>query len=875
MAWVLIILSLLYLLAMFFLARGVERQRIFKGKRSDATFYVLSLAAYCTAWTFYGSIGRASETGIDFLAIYFGPTLALPFFFVIGRKVIRITRLQHITSMADFFASRYGKSQQIGRWVTLICVLAIVPYIALQIQAVSNSFEMAQGEGHNQAAGWLPTLIFTLVVGGFTLLYGTKYIGSGERRRGMVSVIAVESAIKLLAFLLAGGWIIWVLNNGFHSSFQSLKPEVLADLTTLSAPVERMDFLLLTLISGLAFFLLPRQFQLGIIENTNEDHLKHALWGFPLYLLLINLLVLPLAFLGMTQLGGDYGSDFYFLGLAPSGWLRAVIYLGGFSAATSMMIVSSISLSNMISAYWIIPRFLDRIDEVRWSVVNIRRISVGIVFLLGFIFYSILGDRNTLVSIGIISFVGVAQLAPSFFGGILWKQATGKGALSGMIIGLFIWFFGLVIPSTGGLGMALEFIPLIPGFSTTSSIIFLSLLLNGLVFTGVSLFTHQPLLEQNQAELFVRVDRYLQEYSGSSTWEGSVAFGDIRSLLIRFLGDERTEAVLDRYARINDLSWDALPHVDARVINYAERLLTDAIGSASARAMIETVVRGKEIGLKEMMNIVNESRQTIRLNKELRQQSEQLERASSKLREVNEKLMRFSQLKDEFLYTVTHELRTPLTSIRAQAEILQMEPDMSTADQQMFINNIVEDCDRLTRLITNVLDLEKYESGSQHLQLDKQRLEPVIRESIRSVKPIAEAKGTVVDVQISTQLPKIWFDRDRILQVLINLLSNAIKFTPEVNGKVTINAFATDSYVHVNLLDNGPGITKEEIELIFDKFYQANNQTRVKPTGTGLGLAICKNIIQMHGGWIQAENLEEGGSRFTFTIPLNITPESP
>lgn len=898
-ALLLISLSVLYLALLFFVAQWAERKHILRNKGLGAWIYALSIAVYCSAWTFYGSIGRAATTGLGFLAIYLGPALVFPLWWVVARKIIRIVKVQHISSLADFLSARYGRKQSIGTLVSLLTLFVITPYLALQIKAIGDSFSAITPEG---TSSWLdPVLVTSGVLCLFTLVYGIRFLSTNEPKNGMVTAVALESVIKLLAFLLGGAVLVYGVFGGMDAIFSEAvaRPD-LQQLFVFNGNSQE-DWFWILLISGFAIFLLPRQFQVGIIENQDEAHLKRAMWLVPLYLFLINIFVLPIAMAGRLHLPEGLDADYIFLSLSNTfgnNWLTGIIYFGGFSAATSMIIVSSLSLANMLSTNVIFPAFL-RLDKQRdysGKIVAIRILSLVLVFISAYVYYRYLTSNETLVSIGITSFAGIAQLAPAFFGGLYWRGATRKGAIAGISIGFVIWFYALILPN-----MLLElpafqqFLSLGPwgikslsplyfgdftGITHLSAVIGVSLVSNTFLFAAVSVFTEADRAEANQAEIFVNIFRISRrDYDQTGTWQSSVPLTDIRSLLINFLGDRRTEEVLDRYARINGVNFAENQQADPRMISYAERLLTEAIGPASARITIARVAKGEEISVYEVMDILQESKEVLQLNRELRGKTEELERASLQLREANDRLKAYTEIKDEFLYTVTHELRTPLTAIRAQAELLQDDEEMPAEDRQMFLDSMVKECERLTNLITHVLDLEKFESGSQKLHLTKEDLREIITEAAASLRRLVDQKGIRLKTEMNSALPASYMDRDRMFQVMVNLISNAIKYCNPEQGEITITAYVLNNDIKVNVIDNGAGISEQDASRIFDKFYQIKNQTRKKPTGSGLGLAICKNIIQMHQGriWVQPE--PPVGTRFSFTIPtrryLNLQNDTP
>jgi signal transduction histidine kinase len=872
-AW-LIIISIGYLGLLFGLAWLVEHRAKIKIRiQKSAWIYALSLTVYCSAWTFYGSVGRASFSGPDFLAIYLGPCLMLPLWWILVRKLVRVTKVHRVSSLADFLAARYGKRQAMGTLVAGVLILVIVPYISLQIKAITESFLFLNGGDANQEKALLedPGLYATLFLVFFTVIYGARYLEANRPRPGMVSVVAFEGIFKLVAFLVVGIFVVYGLHGGMAPLME--KAALLSDfkaLVTIDGRQGFSDWFWLLMVSGLSILLLPRQFQVGVVENQDEQHLKKAMWVLPLYLLLINLFVLPIALAGRVDPVGFINPDYTILGFALQGGkgLAALTYLGGFSAATSMIIVSTIAIGHMLANNLLIPIAIkvDKGATLAGRILNIRRFSLALIPVLAFLYYHYFTANEPLLSIGIISFIGVSQLGPALIGGMYWKRATHQGALVGIIGGFAIWFYLLILPSFGYSG--LPFMSPFLGVSSTSYAIFITLSINVLLFVGVSAFTLQDQQEQSQAEFFVDVFKLSRNYDTHETVQTSASFPTLRSLLIKFLGDQRTTEVLDRYARMNQIDWKANPKADSRLISFAEKLLTEAIGPASARIMIASVVQEEDISMQEVVDILKESQQVIGLNKKLKNQSEQLRLLTEDLGTANERLRELSVIKDDFLYTVTHELRTPLTSIRAQAEILLDMDDLTESERNQFLQTIVKDCERLTRLITDVLDLEKFESGNQKLNLSEESVLDIIQEALDSTAHLMKSKSIFLKTAIPKDLPLTWLDRDRIIQVLVNLLSNAIKFCDPESGEIRVIAFQIDGYIKISVVDNGAGIDEEKMPRVFEKFYQAHNQLRKKPTGSGLGLAICKNIVTHHGGSISVQREKPIGTRFTFEIPL-------
>jgi len=896
--WLVIGGALVYLCLLFGVAYYAEyRQRKNKSLINNPYVYALSLAVYCTAWTYYGSVGQASTRGIEFLAVYIGPTITAALFWPVLRKIIRICKTQRINSLADFISTRYGKNFSLAVLVTILCMIGIIPYIALQLKAISSSMHILSGTTpHTGLIGILQdnTLYIAIALVAFIILFGTRSIDASEKHEGLVAAVAFESVIKLLAFLVAGIFVTFGLFNGFGDIFtKAAANEDLAKLFRFNGEGAYTTWTGLVLLSMLAVVFLPRQFQLGVVENVQENHLKKAIWLFPLYLFLITLFVLPIAF-GGKLLMGDTGvnADTYVLALPlqqGAGLLSLFIFIGGFSAASSMIIVETIAISTMMSNNIATPLFLStrkfktRGDgQLTNPILNIRRFSIFLIIALAFLYDKLVAQHFTLVSIGMVSFAAVSQLAPALLGGIYWKYASQKGAMAGILTGFLIWFYTAVIPSMASAGFidmsVIEQGPLgmswlrplslfgMEGMDSVTHCFFWSMFFNILVFVTVSLNSHRSAREIYQSEIFVDIFRHSGPGDTHAVWKGTAYLPDLNSLLANFLGKERAEKIISSYAARHKIPMES-KKADPRLVTFSEKVLSGVIGSASARIMVSSVTKEEELKINEVMHILRESQQMIELNKELRRKSGELQKATEQLTLVNAQLKDMDEVKDEFLYTVTHELRTPLTSIRAMAELVHDNDDMEEEQRQEFLAGIIKETERLSHLITQVLNLERYESGRQQLNLTPVLLNTLISDSIRSVTGMALEKKINIEKQIPDSMFLIRCDADLIQQVMNNLLSNAIKFAAEKTGQVKVGLFSNDDELQIWVEDNGKGIDRELHELIFDKFFQARNQTLKKPQGSGLGLAISKKIIEMHRGKIWVESEEGKGSRFIFTLP--------
>jgi Na+/proline symporter/signal transduction histidine kinase len=896
---IVIAIALIYLGVLFGVAYYAE-YRLQKGHSiiNNGYVYALSLAVYCTAWTYYGSVGQASTRGIEFLAVYIGPTIMAALFWPVMRKIVRICKTQRINSMADLISIRYGKNFSLAIVVTILCMVGIIPYIALQLKAISESIQiLTAGTGTSSSTGYLPgdnTFYISLVLAFFIILFGTRSIDAAEKHEGLVAAIAFESIIKLLAFVTVGLFVSYGMFDGFADIFsKAANDAALSKLFQFSEHTSYTTWSGLILLSMLAVVFLPRQFHMGVVENVKEAHLKKAIWVFPLYLLLITFFVLPIAIGGNLLLGkSGINPDTYVLALPlhqGAKWLSLFTFMGGFSAATSMIIVETIAISTMMSNNIATPlllafqKFKTRGDgQLTNPILNIRRFSILLIIGLAYLYDKLIAQHFTLVSIGMISFIAVAQFAPAVIGGIYWKHASQKGAMAGICIGFATWFYTAVVPSLANAGIidqhildkglfGLEWLkPLslfgMKGMDAITHCFFWSSLLNLIAFVGLSLNTKRSHQEIYQAEIFVDIFRNSASTENNVVWKGTAYLPDISSLLGNFLGNERAGKIIDNYAARNKISL-AGKKADPRLVSFAERILSGIIGSASAHIMVASVTKEEKLNIDEVLHILRESQQMIELNKELRKKSTELEKASLQLKTANERLQEMDRNKEEFLYTVTHELRTPVTSIRAMAEIVHDNTDMEEDQRQHFLAGVIKETERLSRLITQVLNLEKYESGKQPLNVSSVQLNVLIKDAVQSIQPLTQEKQIKTYIQIPDSMFLVQCDADLIMQVLNNLLSNAVKFAP-VQGWVKISIHNNIDGLQVWVEDNGKGIEPGLHKLIFDKFFQAKNQNLRKPEGSGLGLAISKTIIDLHGGEIWVESEPGQGSKFIFTLPL-------
>ncbi len=892
--WLVTFLAVLYLGTLFAIARYGDARADAGRSIISANVYALSLAVFCTSWTFFGSVGRATSGGLSFLTIYLGPTLMLLCVGVLV-KMLRIAKAQRITSIADFIAARYGKSALLAGLVTVIAVIGVVPYIALQLKAVAASLEVLvdqPGQGV-RLAGIDSTLLVAAVLAAFTILFGTRHLDATERHEGMVAAVAFESLVKLLAFLAVGLFVTYGMYDGFSDIFTRATAH--PQLRSLLAPdtPQASTWVAMIVLSAFAIIFLPRQFQVLVVENVDESHLKRALWLFPLYLLLINIFVLPVALGGLLHFGSAVNPDVFVLTLPLAENAKALalfVFIGGLSAATGMVIVETIALSTMICNDLVMPILLrshwlqhERHPDLSGVLIGIRRLAIVLVLLLGYVYFKAAGEAHALVGIGLISFAAVAQFAPALFGGMYWKQGTRAGALAGLLAGFSVWLYTLLLPAfaksgwiddhflTAGL-FGFELLRAqamfgLTGLDEISHCLWWSLLANGLAYVLVSLLTRADAMEARQAEAFVDVFRHSWQLPDSRPWRGNASLSEVARLLERFLGPQRASAQLRLYAQSRGVSdWLDLP-ADAQCVAFAENELAGAIGSASARAMVASVVREEDLGLEEVFEILDEASQIRAYSRELEDKQRALEAATSDLRAANERLRELDRMKDDFISTVTHELRTPLTSIRALSEMLHEDPELEPAQRTRFLAIIVSETERLTRLINQVLDMAKLESGRAEWVTGVVQVDAVVAESVAALEPLFRDKDVRLTPDIAAAVPPVLADRDRLMQVVVNLLSNAVKFVPATTGAVSVSVSVADGMVRVAVADNGPGLTEEECRSVFEKFRQGGNTLTNKPQGTGLGLPISRQIVEHFGGKLSVESAPGAGATFIFTIP--------
>ncbi len=896
---VLVVVCLAYVILMFGVAFAAER-RARNGRlrwANSATVYTLSLSVYCSAWTFYGAVGYAARSGLEFLTIYLGPTLVFVGWWWTLRKLVRVGRAHRITSIADLISSRFGKSASLGVVVTLIMVLAVTPYIALQLQSVTLSFAIFASD---TPAGWaLPDQGATTiwVAGGlalFTILFGTRNLDADERHHGVVMAIALEAAVKLIAFVVVGCFVIWGIAGGLG--------EVADRLATLSRSPVSMGWSLepgrwtgLIFTSAAAIFTLPRMFQVMVVENADEGHLAVAGWAFPAYLLVMSAFVLPIAVVGLTTLPATANPDLFVLSLPltqGAGKVALLAFLGGFSSATSMVIMASIALATMVSNHIVMPAVLrwrsgpesgPRVahGDLRGLVLMSRRASIGAVLTMGYTYHALSGGGAALAAIGLISFVGVAQMLPAMIGGLYWRGATRAGALAGVCTGFAIWAYTLFLPSVGARGIfpdgLLEHGPFglawlrpfalfgVTGMDPLMHTLALSMALNTLAFIGVSLITFPGPIERLQGLAFVNVFDQSPDMGPRGYDQGRADAEDLLTMAQRILGPAEAQSFFQREARSQGKA-GFLPDTTPGFMAALERRMAGSVGAATAHAMIVQVTGGSSVSVADLIAVAGEARQAKEHSAQLEAQSAELARAARQLREANAKLHALSEQKDAFLGQISHELRTPMTSIRAFSEIL-MEPDLPEPMRAQYAEVIHEESRRLTRLLDDLLDLAVLENRRVQLAISMSNLHDLIDRAVQAASATRPERDFRVRRTRGAEHIPVVTDSDRLVQVFINLVSNARKYCDAERPELRIAVTREDGVIQIDFIDNGSGIPTAAQGLIFEKFSRLTDTQRAG--GAGLGLAICREIMLNLGG--NVDYLPgQGGAGFRVTLPDRI-----
>ncbi|MGY3977675.1 hybrid sensor histidine kinase/response regulator [Aeromonas mytilicola] len=629
--WLLIGLSLAYLGLLFLIAYVADKSKR-RRLKGQPLLYSLSLAVYCTSWTFFGTVGQASESPWSPVPIYLGPMLVFLFGWRLLARLILVAKREHITSIADFIAARYGKSQRLAMVISLIAVMGILPYLVLQLKAIVTGLDLLMA--NSVPAG--PTgntaelaLGVALLLALFSILFGTRNLDATEHHRGMVVAIAFESVVKLLAFMAVGGFALWLI-IARPSEARTLVATDFLDAVVAVSPGSLLELAIYTLVAMCAVICLPRQFHVTVVENNQGQDLHWARWLFPLYLFLMGLFIWPLALAGKQWVGADMASDTYVISLPMSlgfDGMAMLAFLGGTSAATGMVIVCTIALAIMVSNDLVLPVLLRRFwqqgrdDRLMRLLLQVRRGAILLILLAAWVLYLWLGDLTSLSRIGYLSFGAVAQFAPALLLGLYWRHGNRKGVYLGLALGVSLWFLTLLAESGLLAGSPLEALlapPDWPAFRELSLgawCIFLSLLLNLLGYVAGSLLSRAAVSERLQAANFVGKP----SRDTTALYQARVSVKELEMLAARFVGSSRVKRAFGRFAGEHGGTLAPQMQASADLIAHTERLLAGVFGTSSARLVLASALQGRNMQLEEIATIVDEASDVFRFNRGLLQ----------------------------------------------------------------------------------------------------------------------------------------------------------------------------------------------------------------------------------------------------------------
>lgn len=823
--------------------------------------YTLSLAIYCTSWTLFGAVGTAVRSGLEFVTIYIGPTLVLMAWSLFLRKLVIVAKEQRVTSIADFLSARYGKSRAVSAVVTALALVAVMPYIALQLIAVSRAFEVLVGEAavDVDAAFWTAALMAF-----FVILFGTRRLTPDESQPGIVAAIAFESVVKLAAIIIVALFALYGLSAVDPADWENAMAKVGALPDDGGA-----RWTVLTLLSAAAIVCLPRQFQVGVVENRDPAHIAVASWAFPLYLFVVSVAVMPIAVAGLTILPDGSEPDLFVLTLpaAEAPAVAMIAFIGGLSAATSMVIVASLALAVMISNHFVAPMMAVRrpggAAGLTPLVLLTRRVAIVLVITLGYLYATVSDGDAGLASLGLIAFAGVAQFAPALLAALFVRSANRNGALCGLIAGSLVWLttllgpsFGLGVETTALLRSIVLPEALASGPGAVDPLVFgtvLSLALNTVLLVCVSLATRRSPVDELQATVFVDA---LYRPGLQPMLRRSANRRELYRLARRILGPAEAHQMFGA-----ELSADKAAGPD--LIAAVERALSDAVGAASAHALLARITTGEPLSLDAAIALAGQAQEAASAARALGVRSVELEHTVAELRRVNAELTDSLADKDAFLSRVSHEMRTPLTAVRAFAELLG-EGNVDKERARRFVAVIIQEAERLTRLLDDILDLSRLEAGVAPLERCRLRLNEALADAVAALEGMAERAGVTVALHMPGSMD-VEVDADRLKQLLVNVIANAIRFAGP-DKEVEVIARAEDGCAVVRVIDRGPGVAEDVRPKLFTKF--AGGSKTQGGQGAGLGLAISHEIAVRLGGSLTLERTGPEGSVFALSLPL-------
>ena len=650
-SWMIFFFGVAYLGGLFAVAPWGDRPANRRKPGSPRPFiYALSLGVYCTSWTYFGSVGIASRSGFDFLPIYIGPILVFALGWPLLQRIAEIAKRQNIASIADFLAARYGKSEALGALVAAVATIGVVPYISIQLKAVSQSLQTMITDPLfpeaimpvMQRADGLSILV-AVTMGFFAVLFGTRHIDTTEHQDGMILAISVESIVKLVAFVAVGLFVTLSMMGGF----EKLGAHLISDQqvqAVLAKGSSGTRWLTLTLLAAIAIILLPRQFHVAVVENAAPSDIRRAAWLFPLYLVAINIFVIPIAIAGLAFLPASADGDMFVLALpvsAQSSFFAMIAFIGGLSASTAMVVVETIALSIMICNNLVVPLLLRQhterpeiVHDMGKTLITIRRLAIGLVLVLAYGYYRMIGSTAALAQVGLISFAAVAQFAPAFFGALVWKRATARGAMAGLTAGALVWAYTLLLPSFADAGwmgkglieqgpFGLDFLRPRMLFNTEmdalSHGVLWSLAANLCAYVGFSLSRLPTPIERIQAASFVTRELTVGTGTGFRLWRTAVTVEKLEQTVARYLGEARAKSAFAEFFAQRGVTQKPALEADVRMLRFAEHLLARAVGVASSRLVMALLLERHSAHPRGAMRLLDDASAAIQHNRDLLQ----------------------------------------------------------------------------------------------------------------------------------------------------------------------------------------------------------------------------------------------------------------
>ncbi|HEY9765525.1 MAG TPA: ATP-binding protein, partial [Chroococcales cyanobacterium] len=884
--------------------------------------YSLSLTVFFTTWAYFGNTERAARDGMAFFAFYPGVMASAALWWILLRRLVRLKNAYRLTSIADFLSARYGKSRGVALLATVISLPIMVPYAGLQLKAIFSAFDLLALPGSLDKKMTEIVVVGSLIL--FTVILGARRLDPTEQHPGMIMAVAGEAVIKLAAFLTGALFIVsFLAPGGLAGLLGELSETSFPRLTGLDSSYY-CEWAANFVLGFSAILLLPRQFHVAVVENSDERHIKTAMWLVPLYACALTLFAFPVALVGLLRGYPSSQAETFLLRMpldAGHPWLTLLVFIGGISAGVGMISIIAMTLATMVTNHVVLPivGLNPRWSFLKKHLLRIRWLAIAVLILLGYAFEEFLGAHQMLVEIGALAFIAAFQFAPSALGGLFWSKGSKIGAISGMLGGEAVWFYTAMLPAMvkagwlsrgllekGPWGIALlrpEHLFGLTGLEHVSHTVFWSFVVNaGFYLLGSLFFKAGSEEEASTAD-------FLQAMKGAPpaplTLEATILLAEKRSLveelLRQFLAPEEAIAKTEEcLANVGFQGKEKISIVElSELRREVEKRLAGLIGAAEAhkalgesrlfspeenKALSEVygeILARLKVPPEELRRKVDYYREresllknyTAELERGISERTAELEKANEeKVRLQQEQIAALKQadiLKDQFLSILSHELRTPINVVTGFGSILDDEIAGPLNEKQHdFLQKMLASADSLLLLVNDLLDMSRIQVGKFSISPLPMDFSEIAEGVIENLKPLAEKKGQKLLNLVPAELPTVTADDQRIAQVLNNLVGNAIKFTPP-GGEISVKARIEGSFLFCEVEDNGPGIPPEDQKKLFTPFTQLDMSSTRRAGGTGLGLSIAKAIVTAHGGSIGVKSEVGKGSKFWFTLPLN------